>query len=75
MAEQDRGSGFAVRGSTRQPGQVAGAVPDPEPLASGPDPREEPPPIGRSWGALYAIVAGALLLWIVLFFAFTRAFQ
>jgi hypothetical protein len=36
---------------------------------------EEPPPFGVSWRTLYAIVAGALLLWIALFAAFTRVFR
>jgi len=38
-------------------------------------PAEEPPPIGRSWATLYAIVTGALLFWIALFAVFTWAFR
>ena len=43
----------------------------------GPEPgfREEPPPFGRSWGALYAVVAATLAALIVLFYAFTRALE
>ncbi len=48
-----------------------------EPGARSPEPgfSDDPPPFGRSWGALYAAVAGTLAALIVLFYAFTRAFQ
>jgi len=36
---------------------------------------EEPPPIGRSWRVLYAVVVLNLALLIVLFYAFTKAFS
>jgi hypothetical protein len=36
---------------------------------------EEPPPVGRRWGVLYAVVLGALALEIVLFGLFARAFR
>ena len=36
---------------------------------------EEPPPVGRSWRVLYAIVIGNLVLLILLFYAFTKAFS
>jgi hypothetical protein len=36
---------------------------------------EEPPPFGRSWGVLYAIVLLNLVLLILLFYAFTKAFS
>ena len=36
---------------------------------------EEPPPIGRSWRVLYAVVLGNLALLILLFYAFTKAFS
>ena len=36
---------------------------------------EEQPPIGGSWRVLYAIVIGNLVLLILLFYAFTRAFS
>ena len=36
---------------------------------------EEPPPLGRSWAALYAAVAGFLAVLIALFALFTRAFE
>ena len=41
------------------------------------DPRagEDPPPFGRSWRVLYSIVLLNLLLDILLFYAFTRAFS
>jgi hypothetical protein len=39
------------------------------------DPEPEPPPFGGSWRRLYAIVATALLLEIVLFALFTAAFR
>lgn len=38
-------------------------------------PGDDRPPIGRSWGWLYSIVAGSLLIWILLFYAFGRAFR
>ena len=43
-------------------------------LPTAPD-GEEPPPIGRSWRVLYAIVIGNLVLLILLFYMFTRAFS
>ena len=36
---------------------------------------EEPPPVGRSWRALYALVLGWLAVQVVLFYLFTRAFR
>ncbi len=36
---------------------------------------EEPPPIGGSWRVLYAVVIGNLVLLILLFYAFTKAFS
>ena len=42
------------------------------------DPRdepEEPPPVGRRWGALYAVVLGALAVEVVLFWLFAKAFR
>jgi len=36
---------------------------------------EEPPPVGRSWGRLYAIVLGALAIEVLIFYWFTRAFD
>ncbi len=36
---------------------------------------EEPPPIGRSWNFLYAAVLVNLVLLILLFYAFTKAFS
>jgi hypothetical protein len=36
---------------------------------------DEPPPFGRSWAALYAAVVGTLAALIVLFYAFTKAFE
>ena len=36
---------------------------------------EEPPPIGRSWRVLYAVVIGNLALLILHFYAFTKAFS
>ena len=36
---------------------------------------EEQPPIGGSWRVLYAIVIGNLVVLIVLFYMFTRAFS
>ena len=38
-----------------------------------PDP-EAPPPIFGSWRNLYRVVLGGLLLWILLFLAFEKAF-
>ena len=38
-------------------------------------PRDEPPPFGRSWRALYATVACTLAALIALFYVFTRAFE
>jgi hypothetical protein len=36
---------------------------------------EDPAPFGRSWTTLYVVVFANLVLWITLFWAFTRAFQ
>lgn len=36
---------------------------------------EEPPPVGKRWGVLYAVVLGALALEIVLFWLFARTFR
>ena len=36
---------------------------------------EEPPPFGRSWRVLYAIVLLNLTMLILLFYAFTKAFS
>ena len=36
---------------------------------------EDPPPIGRSWRVLYAAVVLNLVLLILLFYAFTKAFS
>jgi hypothetical protein len=42
----------------------------------GPEPGDEdPPPIGGSWRVLYAIVLLNLIVLILLFYAFTRAFS
>lgn len=38
-----------------------------------PDP-EAPPPILGSWRNLYVVVLGGLVLWIVLFLLFEKAF-
>lgn len=35
---------------------------------------EEPPPFGRSWRVLYAVVLLNLVLLILLFYAFTKVF-
>jgi hypothetical protein len=37
--------------------------------------REEPPPVGGSWGTLYAVVLLTLAALVVLFHLFTRAFR
>jgi hypothetical protein len=36
---------------------------------------EEPPPFGRSWAVLYALVLANLAVLVVLFYLFTRAFR
>ena len=43
----------------------------PEPASHG----EDPPPFGRSWRVLYAAVLLHLVLLILLFYAFTKAFS
>ncbi len=40
-----------------------------------PAPVEEPPPFGRSWTTLYAVVLINLVLLILLFYAFTKFFE
>lgn len=40
-----------------------------------PEPREEPPPILKSWRNLYLLVLGNLALWIILFYFFTWIFR
>jgi hypothetical protein len=44
------------------------------PIDPGPDP-EAPPPVLGSWRKLYAVVIGALVLWILLFILFEKFFQ
>lgn len=40
------------------------------------DPHEGgPPPIGRSWNRLYAVVLGELVLLVALFYWFTKVFE
>lgn len=36
---------------------------------------DEPPPLGRGWGLLYALVLLNLAVLVVLFYLFTRAFR
>jgi len=36
---------------------------------------EAPPPIGKSWARLYAVVLAFLALQIVIFYVFTKAFE
>jgi len=36
---------------------------------------EAPPPIGGTWNRLYAIVIGELVLLVLLFWWFTKAFE
>ena len=36
---------------------------------------EEPPPFGRSWATLYALVLANLAVLVVLCYLFTRAFR
>lgn len=38
-------------------------------------PREEPPPFGKTWNRLYAIVLGELVLLILLFYWFRKTFE
>jgi hypothetical protein len=42
---------------------------------NGPRDEEPPPPLGGSWGTLYAVVLINLLVLVVLFHLFTRAFR
>lgn len=35
--------------------------------------REDPPPFGRSWATLYAVVLATLAALVVLFYLFTRS--
>ena len=44
-------------------------------LSHGPHGGEEPPPVGKRWGVLYAVVLGALAVEIVLFWLFARTFR
>ena len=69
--------------STHDPRSTNHVVASPDPASAGPrppapghaSPEEEPPPLGRSWAALYAAVAGFLAVLIALFALFTRAFE
>jgi len=36
---------------------------------------DEPPPVGKRWETLYAVVLGALAVEIFLFWLFARAFR
>jgi len=44
-------------------------------VADGRPAAEEPPPVGRRWGVLYAVVLGALALEVLLFWLFAEAFR
>lgn len=44
-------------------------------MTGGPAPPEERPPVGGRWGALYALVAGALAVEIALLAWLTGAFR
>ena len=68
--------------STHDPRFRNHVVASPDPASAGPRPPapghaspEEPPPLGRSWVALYAAVAGFLAVLIALFAVFTRVFE
>ena len=37
--------------------------------------QETPPPIGKTWNRLYAVVLFLLALQILIFYAFTKAFE
>jgi len=37
--------------------------------------QDEPPPFGRSWAVLYAAVLINLLLLVLIFYTFTKAFE
>jgi len=39
------------------------------------NPREDPPPVMGSWRRIYALVLGALVLWIILLAVFGRVFR
>ena len=52
-----------------------GALPEAGRPASGPEPANEPPPLGGRWTTLYAVVLGTLAVLIALFYAFTKAFE
>lgn len=45
-----------------------------DPIETRPVDLDEPPPIGRTWNRIYAIVLIALGFEILLFYWFTRAF-
>jgi hypothetical protein len=57
------------------PSRGEGSLREPGPRPPGPGPSGEPPPFGRRWGTLYALVVGTLVALIVLFYAFTKAFE
>jgi len=75
VAEDNRGPGTGVRGPGPKPPDRGSGISSPEPRAPNPGLPEEPPPFGGSWSRLYAIVAAALALDVILFYAFTRAFR
>ena len=72
-----RTTDHAVAFSTHDPRSTNHVVASPDPGPRTPDHAspEEPPPLGRSWAALYAAVAGFLAVLIALFALFTRAFE
>ncbi len=45
------------------------------PRTPGPGTPKEPPPFGGRWTTLYLVVLGTLAVLIVLFYAFTKAFE
>jgi hypothetical protein len=44
-------------------------------VAEPPHGADEPPPVAKRWGVLYAVVLGALALEILLFWLFARTFR
>jgi hypothetical protein len=52
-----------------------GTLASPGPRAPSPEPPDEPPPPGGRWSTLYGVVLGSLAVLILLFYAFTKAFE
>ena len=72
-AAHDAGTGQSRPPSERKTPESVSA--EPGARSPGPGLSDEPPPFGGHWATLYAIVLGTLVILILLFYSFTKAFE